>query len=109
MNSARERVACCSLIVLMVASGGCESREAALPGVAIENEEPAVVPQSAEALPAVTPLLEADSPLTGRAADAWARINSPDVTPREWELAQTELIKLGAESVPVLVQALQSG
>jgi HEAT repeat protein len=93
----------------MVASGGCESREAALPVVATENVEPTIAPQSAEALPAVTPLPAAGSPLTGRAAEAWARLNSPDVRPREWELAQTELINLGAESVPVLVQALRSG
>jgi HEAT repeat protein len=105
--NARERVVCCSLLGLVLA-GGCESREPAVPVAVTESVEPAGPPAASHS-PAATPDPTAAPPPTGRAAEAWGRLNSPDVTPQEWEHAQTELIELGAESVPVLVQALEAG
>lgn len=86
-------------------------------------ETPAPVAQTtptAEPSPAIAPAMPAEAnppPATAaapapavntRATAAWERFNHPG-SPEEWEQAQQELIDLGADAAPVLVQALQSG
>lgn len=109
MNHAKERVAACCLLGSIWTSVGCGSHEATSSDPPAAMVTPPDASGSVEASPVAAGEPQSVSELSGPAALAWKRLNAPDVTPQEWEQAQSELIGLGAESVPVLVQALETG
>lgn len=109
MSRARNGRLASGLVAALIAGSGCESQPASTSdagAAAVQQDAAAPVAVNAPAT-ALEPV--AAPSLSERATSAWAQLNAPDVTPQSWEQAQSELIALGPESVPVLVQALKNG
>ena len=109
MNRATECVLClCLAAAASVGISGCESQSQS-PRAASAGAPVAILPPPAGNPPALEQATGPAPVISERAAAVWAQLNSADITPESWEQAQAEQIGLGAESVPVLVQALESG